>query len=184
MLTAAIIIVILGAVWFTVRLWSIRKHDRVLHTMYDYRREIMSLMRSDRFGQVDSDDYRTLRKTLDNANLVIDDYEKTHPSALSFVHFLKSFWKKAYRADVQQRRQKLAQNEEIKHQQTNFRKLLSWSVYYNTPFLFRNPNILSAILSVFGCTRKGAVLKKTETYAEWVTRNVSNPLAKDFSPKH
>jgi benzoyl-CoA reductase/2-hydroxyglutaryl-CoA dehydratase subunit BcrC/BadD/HgdB len=144
----------------------------------------MSLMRSDRFGQVDSDDYRTLRKTLDNANLVIDDYEKTHPSVLSFVHFLKSFWKKAYRADVQQRRQKLAQNEEIKHQQTNFRKLLSWSVYYNTPFLFRNPNILSAILSVFGCTRKGAVLKKTETYAEWVTRNVSNPLAKDFSPKH
>ena len=184
MLTSAIIIVILGAVWFVVRLWSIRKHDRVLHTMYDYRREITGLMRSDRFSQIDSDDYKTLRKTLDNANLVIDDFEKTNPSAWSFVYFLKSFGKKAYRADVQQSRQKLARNEEIQHQQNNFRKLLSWSVYYNTPIFFRNRNILSVILNVFGCSRKGAVMKKSETYSEWVTRNVSNPLAKDFSPKH
>ena len=86
MLTSAIIIVILGAVWFAVRLWSIRKHDRVLHTMYDYRREIMSLMRTDRFEQVETEDYLTLRKTLDNANLVSEDFEKTDPNVFSFVH--------------------------------------------------------------------------------------------------
>lgn len=184
MLILAIIIVIFGALWFIARLWAIRKHDRVLHNMYDFRREVTGLMRSKRFGQINATDYRKLRRTLDNANLVIEDYENTPASVFSFYHILKSFGKKAYRADVQQQRLDLANNEEIQHQQANLRKLLSWSVYYNTPFLFRNKNLLSVMLTVFGCTRKGSVVKRSETYAEWVERNVSSPLSKDFSARH
>ncbi len=184
MLTLSIIIVILAALWFIARLWAIRKHDRVLHNMYDYRREVTGLMRSKRVEQINESDYKKLRKTLDNANIVIEDYEKRGPSLFSFYHTLIGFGKKAYRADVQQQRQDLAQNEEVKHQQTNFRKLLSWSVYYNTPYFFRNKNLLSVFLSLFGCSRKGSVLKKSETYSDWLERNVSSPLSKDFSPRH
>jgi len=183
MLILATIIVILGAIWLVTRLWAIRKHNRILYTMYNYRRDIMSLMRSDRIQEnVDTNDYRKLRRTLDNANLVIEDFEKNEPSPVAFFQYIKHSGKQAFRADVRQSRLSLAENEEVKHQQKNLHRLLSWSVYYQTPAIFRNKSLVTFLLTAFGCQNNRK--KKTQppiTYAEWVGTHVSSPLTKDFS---
>lgn len=186
MLLLAIIAVIIGTTWFVAKLLAIRKHNQVLYAMYDFRREVTGLMRTERFKEkaISPQDYHKLRRTLDNANLVIDDFEKTAPDLYSFQYFLKSFGKKVYRADIRQKKLSLANNEEIKHQQNNLRKLFSWSVYHSTPLILRNKPLLSFLLQLFGCTRKEPILKKSETYSEWVERNVSAPLARDFSAEH
>lgn len=181
MLIAATIIVIFGAVWLLMRLWAIHKHNRTLYTMYDYRREIMSLLRSDRIGaSVDKNDYRKLRRTLDNTNLVIDDFEKNEPSPFAFFSYIKQSGKQAFRADIRQKRLSLAENEEVKHQQKNLHRLLSWSVYYQTPAIFRNKSLVTGLLTVFGCKNNRNTPPK-ESYAEWVGTQVSQPLTKDFS---
>ena len=183
MLFIATIIVIIGAVWLILRLWAIRKHNRILYTMYDYRREIMDLMRSDRIhDRVDKNDYRKLRRTLDNANLVIEDYERNQPSPVAFFKYIKQSGKQAFRADIRQSRLSLANNEEVKHQQKNLHRLLSWSVYYQTPAIFRNKSFLMFMLTLFGCkNNRKATAQPTTTYAEWVGTQVSNPRTKDFS---
>ena len=181
MLIASLILVLIGAAWFVARLWAVRKHNRILYTMYDYRRDITSLMRSDRLeSSIDRNDYRKLRRTLDNANLVIDDFEKNRPSLFDFVKYIKHSGKQAFRADVRQQRLSLAQNEEVKHHQKNLQRLLSWSVYYRTPMLFRNKSLLMFFLNLFGCNRQKIATQK-ESYSEWMGRHVSEPLTKDFS---
>lgn len=184
MLVFAIVIILVGSIWFVLHLLAIRKYDRIRFAMYDYRREIMDLMRSNRIERLEVEDYRALRKTLERTNLVIEDFEKTRPNVFAFVEVLKRFGKRAYRADVLQERQKPAQNDEVKHQQSNFRKLLSWSVYYPMPFFFRNRNVLTCLMTLFGCRNKSPHAPKGGTYSDWLSRNVSNPLARDFSPKH
>ena len=183
MLIIATIIVIIGAIGLVIRLWSIRKHNRILYTMYDYRRDIMDLMRSDRIEtNVDKGDYRKLRRTLDNTNLVIDDFEKNKPSPIAFFKYIKHSGKQAFRADIRQQKLSLAENEEVKHQQNNLRRLLSWSVYYQTPALFRNKSLVTFLLTLFGCkNNRTTITQPKETYAEWIGTHVSNPLTKDFS---
>ena len=180
MLIIATIIVTLGAFWLLLQLWATYKHNRTLYTMYDYRREIMSLMRSDRIEQnIDKNDYRKLRRTLDNTNLVIEDFEKNRPSPWRFFNYIRHSGKQAFRADARQQRLPLADNEEVKHHQNNLRRLLSWSVYYQTPFIFRNKSLMTFLLTALGCKNKST--KPRETYAEWVGKHVSQPLTKDFS---
>ena len=151
--------------------------------MYDYRREIMGLMRSDRLQQkVDQNDYRKLRRTLDNTNLVIEDFEKNKPSVFSFVRYIKHSGKQAFRADVRQSRLRLAKNEEVKGHQKNLKRLLSWSVYYRTPTFLRNKSLMTWLLVIFGCKKNTSSKVNTPlTYPEWVGQHVSNPLTKDFS---
>ena len=181
MLTASIILVLIGGIWFVARLWTVRKHNRILYTMYDYRREITSLMRSDRMStSIDRNDYRKLRRTLDNTNLVIEDFEKNEPAFFDFIQYIQQSGKQAFRADVRQQRLSLAQNEEVKHHQKNLQRLLSWSVYYRTPMLFRNKPLLTFFLNLFGCNRQKMATQK-ESYSEWMGRHVSQPLTKDFS---
>lgn len=181
MLLAATIIVIFGTVWLLLRLWAIHKHNHTLYTMYDYRRNIMELMRSDRMEEnVNKNDYRKLRRTLDNANLVIDDFEKNEPSPLAFFQYIKQSGKQAFRADIRQQRLSLAENEEVKHHQKNLHRLLSWSVYYQTPAIFRNKSLVTFLLTIFGCKTSRTTPPK-ESYAEWVGTQVSQPLTKDFS---
>lgn len=181
MLIAATIIVIFGAIWLLLRLLAIHKHNRTLYTMYDYRREIMNLMRSDRIGEnVDIEDYKKLRRTLDNTNLIIDDFERNKPSTFAFFTYINQSGKHAFRADIRQQRLSMAENEEVKHQQKNLHRLLSWSVYYQTPMIFRNKPLVTFFLRVFGYKTNRTTPPK-QSYVEWVGIQVSQPVTKDFS---
>jgi len=176
------LICIVLAVYLILRLVAVRRHDRVLEAMYAYRRALMDLLRSERVYErkISRSEYLLLRKTLENANLLIDDFEKRRPSPFGFFWPVLHYGKRAFRTDVRQERQEPALNEEVRHHQEALRRLVSWSVHYLTPAPLRWGGALRFLLWFDRNHLAAPTRLQRESYAEWLIRQVRRPLTKDF----
>ncbi len=176
------LICIVLALYLILRLVAVRRHDRVLEAMYAYRHALMALLRSERIYErkIDREDYLLLRKTLENANLLIDDFDKRRPSPFGFLWPVFHYGKRAFRTDARQARQAPAANEEVRHHQEALRRLVSWSVYFLIPGPLRWSGALRLLLWFDRNHSAANPRMQRETYADWLIRQVRHPLTKNF----
>lgn len=135
MLTISLVFVIIGGVFLAERLRAIQKHSKSRLAFIQYQREVMTLLRDENL-QLSSSEYKKVRKILSANSSLLEIYSCQRPSVFHtrfLFGFLNGiFAKKAYEYDKIVHSLK-PKDERVIALQVKLNKLITWTVFYNTP---------------------------------------------------
>lgn len=128
-----IIPILVYSLFIIVKLRNLKKHDIILYRFCQIRRDTMSLLRN-KYLQLDSNEYKSLKKILEFLNHTIHYYDQNKSSLFNlrnYINFAKKYKESASKIE----KIKLPENEEIKKIYKDFSIGMIYAFISYTPFI-------------------------------------------------